>query len=53
MYDVISVLFVLAFFGLCVLYTHACDRILGPDELVATEPTEAEPTEAADEAVAA
>ena len=53
MYDVISVLFVLVFFGLCVLYTHACDRILGPEELAASEPTEADPSEPADEAVAA
>ena len=32
MYDIISVLFVLVFFALCVAYTHACDRILGPDD---------------------
>ena len=32
MYDIISVAFVLGFFALCVAYTHACDRILGPDE---------------------
>jgi hypothetical protein len=54
-YDVIAVAFVLAFFGLMVLYTNACDRILGPDEQAVNEgitgtPGEPEP---ADEAVAA
>ena len=37
MYDIVSVLFVLVFFALCVAYTNACDRILGPDEQVAAE----------------
>ena len=50
MYDIVSVLFVLVFFALCVAYTHACDRILGPDEQLAAEPADSGP---ADEAVAA
>ena len=53
MYDIISVLFVLAFFALCVAYTNACDRILGPDELVAAEASPEDPSGATDEAVAA
>jgi hypothetical protein len=52
-YDIISVAFVLAFFALVVAYTHACDRILGPDENVAAETTTDEPAGPADEAVAA
>ena len=50
MYDIISVLFILVFFALCVAYTHACDRILGPDEQAAAEAADAGP---ADQAVAA
>ena len=38
-YDIISVVFVVAFFALCVAYTHACDRILGPDEQAAEATT--------------
>ena len=53
MYDVISVLFVLAFFGLCVVYANLCDRILGPDEQEAAGAGEASPPDASDEAVAA
>ncbi len=53
MYDIISVAFVVAFFALCVAYTHACDRILGPDEQAAVEPNNVEPSGPADEAVAA
>ena len=53
MYDIISVAFVVAFFALCVAYTHACDRILGPDEQVDADATTHEPSGPADEAVAA
>ena len=53
MYDIISVAFVLAFFALCVAYAHACDRILGPDELAAADETPNAPSGPADEAVAA
>ena len=53
MYDVISVLFVLVFFALCVAYTHACDHILGPDEQVAAEAVPGGDSGPADEAVAA
>jgi hypothetical protein len=52
-YDIVSVLFVLGFFGLCVAYTHACDRILGPDEQVAAAAPADEGPRPADEAVAA
>lgn len=52
MYDIVSVLFVLSFFGLCVAYANACDRILGPDELVAADETSPERS-GPDEAVAA
>jgi hypothetical protein len=52
-YDIISVLFVLAFFALCVAYTNACDRILGPDELVAAEAAPEDHSGPTDEAVAA
>ena len=53
MYDVISVLFVLAFFALCVAYAHACDRILGPDDQAETDAIPGDPSGPADEAVAA
>ena len=53
MYDIISVAFVVAFFALCVGYTYACDRILGPDEQAATDTVGVEPPGPADEAVAA
>ena len=55
MYDIISVAFVVGFFALCVLYTHACDRILGPDEQAMAEGTTDAPVppRAADDAVAA
>ena len=55
MYDVIAVAFVLVFFGLMVLYTNACDRILGPDELAASEDTTGTPgaPESIDQTVAA
>jgi hypothetical protein len=29
--DVVFVLVILGFFGLCVLYVRACDRLVGPD----------------------
>ena len=53
MYDIISVAFVLAFFALCVAYTHACDRILGPDEQALTDELSGAPAGPTDEAVAA
>ncbi|HEY5170604.1 MAG TPA: hypothetical protein VIK54_02640 [Acidimicrobiia bacterium] len=53
MYDLISVVFVVGFFALCVAYAHACDRILGPDEQAAVDATTGEPSEPTDEAVAA
>ena len=53
MYDIISVAFVVAFFAVCVGYTHACDRILGPDDQAPAEPGNVEPSGPADEAVAA
>jgi hypothetical protein len=31
MADVFVTLFVVGFFGLCVAYVRACDRIVGPD----------------------
>ena len=52
MYDIVSVLFVLGFFALCVAYTHACDRILGPDDQAEVEGASDQPRPA-DEAVAA
>jgi hypothetical protein len=52
-YDIVSVLFVLAFFALCVVYANVCDRILGPDELVAAEPVSDNRSGPTDEAVAA
>jgi hypothetical protein len=30
--DIVFVLITLVFFGLCVAYVRACDRIIGPDE---------------------
>ena len=53
MYDIISVLFVLVFFALCVAYTHACDWILGPDEQAATDAVSGDRSGPTDEAVAA
>ena len=53
MYDIISVAFVVAFFALCVAYTHACDRILGPDEQAEAEATTKDPSEPTGEAIAA
>ena len=53
MYDIISVAFVVGFFALCVAYTHACDRILGPDEQAVADESPSEPAGPADEAVAA
>ena len=53
MYDIVSVLFVLVFFALCVAYTNACDRILGPDEQVAAEADAGDGPAPTDEAVAA
>jgi hypothetical protein len=52
-YDIVSVVFVLGFFALCVAYTHACDRILGPDEQAEAEATPDQGPLPADEAVAA
>jgi hypothetical protein len=52
-YDIVCVLFVLIFFALCVAYTHACDRILGPDDQVATETVSDDLSGPTDEAVAA
>ena len=53
MYDIISIVFVLGFFALCLLYVQACDRILGPDEELAVPVAPGEPTRPADEAIAA
>lgn len=53
MYDLISVAFVVAFFALCVAYTHACDRILGPDEQAVADEIPSAPVSPPDEAVAA
>ena len=53
MYDIISVAFVLAFFALVVAYTHACDRILGPDDQAMADESPSETPGPADEAVAA
>ena len=53
MYDVISVAFVVLFFALCVLYTNACDRILGPDEQAEVEVASDDFSGPTDEAVAA
>jgi len=30
--DIVFVLITIVFFGLCVAYVRACDRIIGPDE---------------------
>ncbi len=54
MADVLFILVVVAFFGLMVLLVHACDRMIGPDELAITpesapatpdpvDPSESEP----------
>ena len=32
MVDIVFVLITIVFFGLCVAYVRACDRIIGPDE---------------------
>ena len=53
MYDIISIVFVLGFFALCLLYVQACDRILGPDEELVAPAAPGEPTRPADEAIAA
>jgi hypothetical protein len=49
MKDVVLVLALLAFFGVCVLYVRACERIMGPDDGVdvgdASEPSRAEEAE--------
>jgi hypothetical protein len=52
-YDIISVLFVLVFFALCVAYTNACDRILGPDDQAASDALAGDDSTPTDEAVAA
>lgn len=44
MKDVVLVLALLAFFGVCVLYVRACERLMGPDDAVDT----GDETEAAD-----
>lgn len=36
MTDVVLLVALLAFFGVCVLYVRACERIMGPDESVDT-----------------
>ena len=53
MYDIISVLFVLVFFGLCVGYANLCDRILGPDEQATADAIAAATPDPDDQAVAA
>lgn len=53
MYDIVSVLFVLIFFALCVAYANACDLILGPDDQAATEASTGDGSGPSDEAVAA
>ena len=52
-YDIVSVLFVLVFFALCVAYTHACDWILGPDEQAEASSPSGDGSSPAEEAVAA
>jgi hypothetical protein len=42
MTDFVLVVALLAFFGVCVLYIRACERIMGPDEGVDTGPSEAD-----------
>jgi hypothetical protein len=32
MADLLVLLLVLGFFGLCVAFVHGCDRIIGPDD---------------------
>ena len=39
MADIIFIAITIAFFVLCVLYVHWCDRIIGPDELESTTPS--------------
>lgn len=39
MTDVILVAALLAFFGVCVLYVRACERIMGPDDAVDMGPS--------------
>ena len=38
MTDVLVALVTIAFFGLCVAYVSLCDRIIGSDEAVASDP---------------
>ena len=38
MRDVLVVAMTLGFFALCVAYVNLCDRIIGPDEVVADDP---------------
>jgi hypothetical protein len=40
MADIIFIAVALAFFALCALYVHWCDRIIGPDVFAATEPAD-------------
>jgi hypothetical protein len=42
MVDVVLVLVVLAFFGLCVLYVRGCDRMIRSDGVEATADSEFE-----------
>lgn len=40
MADIIFIAVALAFFALCALYVHWCDRIIGPDVVGAAQPLE-------------
>jgi hypothetical protein len=44
MADIVFVALALAFFGLCVLYVVACDRIIGRDTAYSPAPDEGETT---------
>jgi len=47
MADLVVIVGVIAFFAVCVWFVWACDRIIGPDPDLPTEPTDvAQPQEA-------
>jgi hypothetical protein len=51
MADIIFIAVALAFFALCALYVHWCDRIIGPD-VFAAQPADDSTADAIDEVAA-
>ena len=50
MTDLLVVLVTLAFFAVCAAYVNLCDRVIGPDEAVASSSLEATATPVLDQA---